>query len=106
MISLWQFIYSNYELVSPSCPPGVKHPSEMDMTNGCGLINYQAIHSLYERLGFWKEIPVAIQCRLAGAKVSVLLFSIHEKVTNFFFRDCCYYILERMRIAGSTPVCG
>jgi RNA dependent RNA polymerase len=46
----------------------------MDMTDGCGLINLHAIHILYEKLGLWKEIPVAIQCRLAGAKVLVYLF--------------------------------
>ena len=59
--------------MSSNCPPDVKPPSEMDMTDGCGLINLNAIHMLHEKLGFWKEIPVAIQCRLAGAKVFVLI---------------------------------
>jgi len=66
----------NSKLVSSNCPSGVKHPSEMDMTDGCGLINLHAIHMLHERLGLWKEVPVAIQCRLAGAKVLVLIFII------------------------------
>lgn len=63
----------NYKLVSSSCPSNIKHPSEMDMTDGCGLINLHAIHMLHERLGFWREVPVAIQCRLAGAKVNFSL---------------------------------
>ncbi len=67
---------TNYKLVSSSCPPGIKHSSEMDMTDGCGLINLHAIHMLHERLGLWKEIPVAIQCRLAGAKVLVFILYI------------------------------
>jgi hypothetical protein len=74
-------IYNNIinfssKLVSSSCPFGIKHPSEMDMTDGCGLINLHAIHMLHERLGLWKEVPVAIQCRLAGAKVLMLILFI------------------------------
>lgn len=45
----------------------------MDMTDGCGLINLQAIYMLHKELGLWKEAPVAIQCRLAGAKVIVFI---------------------------------
>jgi RNA-dependent RNA polymerase len=56
-------------LVSPRCPPGVKPPSEMDMSDGCGLINLQALYHLHQRLNLWHEVPTAIQCRLAGAKV-------------------------------------
>jgi RNA-dependent RNA polymerase len=48
----------------------------MDMTDGCGLINLHAIHMLHERLGLWKEAPVAIQCRLGGAKVLVFILYI------------------------------
>ncbi len=62
----------HYKLVSSSCPPGIKPPSEMDMTDGCGLINLHAMHMLHERLALWKEVPVAIQCRLGGAKVFIL----------------------------------
>ena len=51
----------------------------MDMTDGCGLINLHAIHMLHEGLGLWKEVPVAIQCRLAGAKVLVLIFIITKR---------------------------
>jgi len=69
-------IRGEIDIVSPNCPSGVKPPSEMDMTDGCGLINLHAIHMLHERLGLWKEVPVAIQCRLAGAKVLVLIFII------------------------------
>jgi hypothetical protein len=64
----------NYKLVSSNWQNcNLKHPSEMDMTDGCGLINLHAIHMLHERLNLWKEVPVAIQCRLAGAKVSILI---------------------------------
>jgi RNA-dependent RNA polymerase len=61
--------YSYDELVSSWCPSGVKPPSEMDMTDGCGLINLQALCHLHEQLSLWNEIPTALQCRLAGAKV-------------------------------------
>ena len=64
----------NFKSVSSNCPSGVKHPSEMDMTDGCGLINLHAIHMLHEELGLWKEVPVAIQCRLGGAKVLVFIY--------------------------------
>jgi hypothetical protein len=69
-----RLFFSYSELVSPSCPAGVKPTSEMVMTDGCGLINLQAIHMLHEKLGLWKEVPSAIQCRLAGAKVLFYLF--------------------------------
>ena len=49
----------------------------MVMTDGCGLINLQAMHMLHEKLGLWKEVPVAIQCRLAGAKVMLFLHMIN-----------------------------
>lgn len=95
----------NYISVSSSWPFNIKHPSEMDMTDGCGLINLHAIHMLHERLGFWKEVPVAIQCRLAGAKV--FLFLLNKKMFNtFLFRGFCYYILARRKIAGNIPVPG
>ena len=50
----------------------------MDMTDGCGLINIQALHALHERLDLWGEIPTAIQCRVAGAKV-------FSQSSNLFF---------------------
>jgi hypothetical protein len=46
----------------------------MDMTDGCGLMNLQAIYVLHKELGLWRDAPVEIQCRLAGAKV--LLFAL------------------------------
>jgi hypothetical protein len=61
-------IRDEVDVVSSSCPPGVKPSSEMDMTDGCGLINVTALHSLHEQLGLWKEVPTAVQCRIAGAK--------------------------------------
>jgi hypothetical protein len=57
----------------------------MDMTDGCGLVNLHAIHLLHERLGLWKETPVAIQCRLGGAKVlAFILFNIIDVFETFF----------------------
>jgi hypothetical protein len=57
----------------------------MDMTDGCGLINLHALHLLHERLGLWKEVPVAIQCRLAGAKVLLLIFLIYVKMFKYIY---------------------
>jgi hypothetical protein len=74
----------NYKLVSSNCPSGMKHSSEMDMSDGCGLINLHAIHILHEKLGLWKEVPVAIQCRLAGAKVLVLIL-LYKEIFEYFF---------------------
>ncbi|KAF8273707.1 RNA dependent RNA polymerase-domain-containing protein [Lactarius quietus] len=61
-------IREEVDVVSSSCPPGVKPSSEMDMTDGCGLINLQALHSLHEKLDLWRGVPTAVQCRIAGAK--------------------------------------
>ncbi|KAI9459182.1 RNA dependent RNA polymerase-domain-containing protein [Lactarius psammicola] len=61
-------IREEVDVVSSSCPPGVKPSSEMDMTDGCGLINLQALHALHEQLSLWGEVPTAVQCRIAGAK--------------------------------------
>jgi hypothetical protein len=71
-------IFSYNELVSSSCPADVKPTSEMVMTDGCGLINLQAMLMLHEKLGLWKEVPVAIQCRLAGAKVKSFIYMINS----------------------------
>jgi len=65
----------------------------MDMTDGCGLINLHAMHMLHEKLGLWKEVPVAIQCRLAGAKVlPFILCNIFSEVKPIILRDCYFYI--------------
>ena len=79
----------------------------MDMTDGCGLINIHALHMLHEKLGLWKEVPVAIQCRLAGAKVLVDIILLYQKYLNtFLFRDFYCYILAKRRIAGNILVPG
>ncbi len=53
----------------------------MDMTDGCGLINLHALHMLHENIGLWKEVPMAVQCRLAGAKVLLfIVFNISSGV--------------------------
>jgi hypothetical protein len=80
----------------------------MDMTDGCGLINLQALHSLHEYLGLWGEIPTAIQCRIAGAKVFSQLGNtfIRSVLSGELFRVCYFSTLERRRIAGHTPVSG
>ena len=56
----------------------------MDMSDGCGLINLHAIHMLHERLNLWKEVPVAIQCRLAGAKVLIFIYFLFKKKFKHF----------------------
>jgi RNA-dependent RNA polymerase len=39
------------------------------MTDGCGFINKVALKELRELLQ-WDTVPTAIQCRIAGAKVT------------------------------------
>jgi hypothetical protein len=92
--------------VSSSCPPGVKPSSEMDMTDGCGLINLQALHSLHEQLGLWADVPTAIQCRIAGAKVLPNEVRCLWYPKSPLFRVCYFNTLERRRVAGRTPVSG
>ncbi|KAI0264673.1 RNA dependent RNA polymerase-domain-containing protein [Gloeopeniophorella convolvens] len=65
-----------------------KPPSEMDMTDGCGLINLQALHSIHEHLAFWKDVPVAIQCRVAGAKG--LLLQHPQREQNQWTHPCVW----------------
>jgi len=43
------------------------------MTDGCGFINLAALKRLRAMFG-WETFPAAIQCRIAGAKVSCGLF--------------------------------
>ena len=100
MISIGQYYLLIYnESVSSSCPPNIR-PSQMIMTDGCGFINLHAMHLLYKKLGLWKEVPMAIQCRVAGAKVLLfILYNIFYKVKPFFSRDCCFYILAGWKTA-------
>jgi hypothetical protein len=46
-----------------------KDPGGPDMTDGCGYINKIALKALRELLQ-WDTTPTAIQCRIAGAKVT------------------------------------
>lgn len=48
---------------------GGKPPSEMEMTDGCGYINERALQMLHDSKFWDSSIPVAIQVRVAGAKV-------------------------------------
>ncbi|KAI9508083.1 RNA dependent RNA polymerase-domain-containing protein [Russula earlei] len=92
-------IKEEVDIISSSCPPGVKHTSEMNMTDGCGLMNHQAIYMLHEKLGVWKEIPVAIQCRLAGAKGLLLLHPGKEE--NIWPYPCVWLRPSQMKIQPS-----
>jgi len=47
-----------------------KVPSQMVMTDGCGLTSRNVLRALAQLLG-WSDVPTAIQMRLAGAKVSM-----------------------------------
>ena len=47
-----------------------------DMTDGCGFANAPLLRHLRKKFE-WEYYPVAIQCRLAGAKV-VLIFLIED----------------------------
>jgi hypothetical protein len=54
----------------------------MDMTDGCGLVNLQALHSLHEQLDLWGEVPTAVQCRIAGAKVFTAKYVAHNVLSR------------------------
>ncbi|KAI0249735.1 RNA dependent RNA polymerase-domain-containing protein [Lactifluus subvellereus] len=98
------------DIVSSNCPPGMKPPSEMDMTDGCGMANFQFFHLLHEHLGVWKETPIAIQCRVGGAKGLVLLHPGKEenswtqpcikiKHTQSFLQNPAHRIIDVLRAA-------
>ncbi|VDC03109.1 unnamed protein product [Peniophora sp. CBMAI 1063] len=59
------------EVIS-SAYTGGKVPTEMEMTDGCGLITLGGAKALYN-LGFWDKMPTAIQIRILGAKGLLLL---------------------------------
>lgn len=92
-------IREEVDVVSSSCPPGVKPSSEMDMTDGCGLINLQALHALHEQLGLWREIPAAVQCRIAGAKG--LLLQHPGKEENSWTYPCVWLRPSQIKIRHS-----
>ncbi|KAK7043740.1 hypothetical protein VNI00_008352 [Paramarasmius palmivorus] len=52
--------------VTGDCPTG-KPPAEKILTDGCGFINHAALCQIAKNLGY-KNIPAAIQGRVAGAK--------------------------------------
>ncbi|KZV72073.1 hypothetical protein PENSPDRAFT_650156 [Peniophora sp. CONT] len=56
-----------------------KVPTEMEMTDGCGLITLGGAKALYN-LGFWDKMPTAIQVRILGAKGLLLLDPNHRDV--------------------------
>ncbi|KAI0827045.1 RNA dependent RNA polymerase-domain-containing protein [Trametes gibbosa] len=45
-----------------------KPPSEMQMTDGCGLANRALMRALEARFSHWREEPTAFQTRIGGAK--------------------------------------
>ncbi|KAI0737583.1 RNA dependent RNA polymerase-domain-containing protein, partial [Daedaleopsis nitida] len=48
--------------------PKRKPPSEMQMTDGCGLANRALMQALYGKFPAWSFPPTAVQCRIGGAK--------------------------------------
>lgn len=89
-ISLGYSILTNSYTVSSYWRPfmGPKPPSEMEMTDGCGFINAQALQTLYSG-NFWESLPVAIQVRVAGAKVRALCrMSNHSSLDIILYRVC------------------
>ncbi|KAI0646405.1 RNA dependent RNA polymerase-domain-containing protein [Trametes meyenii] len=50
-----------------------KPPSEMQMTDGCGLANRAVMRLLHAKFPSWSEEPTAIQCRIGGAKGLLLV---------------------------------
>ncbi|KAH9962190.1 RNA dependent RNA polymerase-domain-containing protein, partial [Russula dissimulans] len=92
-------IMEEVDIVSSVVLPGTKHPSETDMTDGCGLINLQAIYQLHKNLAIWKEAPIAIQCRLAGAKGLLLLHPGKEE--NSWTHPCVWLRPSQVKIQHS-----
>lgn len=37
------------------------------------MANFHFFYLLHELLGFWKETPITIQCRVGGAKVTFFI---------------------------------
>ena len=62
------YCYLTSLLVSPSFTGPGKVPNAKIMTDGCGFANLAALHSIKEILEL-DNIPTAVQCRVAGAKV-------------------------------------
>ncbi|KAI0053138.1 hypothetical protein FA95DRAFT_934567 [Auriscalpium vulgare] len=55
------------EIYSTDWKGGGKVPSEMEMTDGCGLVNSKALFALLKK-DLWDQIPTAFQFRIKGAK--------------------------------------
>ncbi|KAI0635289.1 RNA dependent RNA polymerase-domain-containing protein [Trametes polyzona] len=56
------------DVVCDAFTGGGKPPSEMQMTDGCGLANRALMRILEARFSTWRDEPTAIQCRIGGAK--------------------------------------
>ncbi|KAL0949476.1 hypothetical protein HGRIS_009529 [Hohenbuehelia grisea] len=48
--------------------PDIVSEAGSDMTDGAGLINKVAISAIYAQVPAWQKMPVALQCRIKGAK--------------------------------------
>lgn len=73
---IFSYTSCSFRQVSPEFKGSGKIPSEMEMTDGCGFINTSGLMALYKR-GFWAGMPTAVQCRIAGAKVCVIVAKLH-----------------------------
>ncbi|KAI0646418.1 RNA dependent RNA polymerase-domain-containing protein [Trametes meyenii] len=69
-----------------------KPPSEMQMTDGCGLANRRLMRAVQAKLG-WQDEPPAIQMRIGGAKGLLLVFHGLPPV----WRSVCIYIISSAR---------
>jgi len=74
-----------------------KDPGGPDMTDGCGYINKIALKALRELLQ-WDTTPTAIQCRIAGAKVTDTFSSVGKAEYLFSYRDFYSCILIHREI--------
>lgn len=70
---LWDFL--TWSQVSPP-------PCQKIMTDGCGFANLATLHAIKESLEL-DNIPTAVQCRIAGAKVFFTF-----DVTTCSYRSC------------------
>ncbi|KAH9838676.1 RNA dependent RNA polymerase-domain-containing protein [Rhodofomes roseus] len=64
------------DIVCPGFKRQGKVPSQMVMTDGCGLTSHNVLRALTQQLG-WLDIPTAVQMRLAGAKGLLLTDPAH-----------------------------
>jgi hypothetical protein len=74
-----------------------------DMTDGAGYVNKSGLRLLYHRFD-WDTWPTAIQCRVGGSKVDVVIQFLGLSLT--LHRECLFTTLmthTKILVFGSGP---